>query len=550
MRIKKFLLAVLAVGIIVALIPMSALAGSPPTFGSPPLAPNVAGFTSTTATIAWGGVNATVNLTFITCYWCNVDGGTVPASWGTTDGGGNATITVNPEGQTQPTFNITGLTATTKYYWNMVVTDPNGSTWWTTGTSNSFTTTSVTNSTGISTVSATLPTTNSVNLNGSLTSLGGVSIVYVCFFYGASANFLTSNPSQTLIQYYTAIQPFTISITSGLLPNTTYYFCAASSPDGQNWNYGKTMTFFTGTSSLISTVIQIKNVGLFSGYQQTGDLLVGVEAYCAYSSLYPSTSSQLDFQVQLLGLDDATIIAQTPLLQWGDKPEWIYLNQSAASALVTDGTYYIVITPNFTTNAPSVVSYQVQPADWSKSVSLPNWCLTVANAMNLTDTSIAGIPANSYTTPSTTSPYGSVITTSDDGYFTLGLTSLMSVFPNLFLQGSQTAAVSFTGSNDQYDVGHVWATQVGTQISSDFTVFGNVIGVSGKSAMGYGIALLSMVIVIIGLTMGGKGLVLLVLDYPLLIWGTEMGVISISWLIVPCIAMVILFARQFWVKPT
>ena len=54
----------------------------------------------------------------------------------------------------------------------------------------------------------------------------------------------------------------------------------------------------------------------------------------------------------------------------------------------------------------------------------------------------------------------------------------------------------------------------------------------------------------LNLTMGGKGLVLLVLDYPLLIWGTEMGVVSISWLIVPCIAMVILFARQFWVKPT
>jgi hypothetical protein len=68
--------------------------------------------------------------------------------------------------------------------------------------------------------------------------------------------------------------------------------------------------------------------------------------------------------------------------------------------------------------------------------------------------------------------------------------------------------------------------------------------------MEYGIALIIVIMCIIGIAMGGKGLVLLVLSYPLVIWGTQAGALSISWLIVPCVAMVMLFARQFWLKPT
>jgi hypothetical protein len=50
--------------------------------------------------------------------------------------------------------------------------------------------------------------------------------------------------------------------------------------------------------------------------------------------------------------------------------------------------------------------------------------------------------------------------------------------------------------------------------------------------------------------LGGKGLAMIVLSFPISLWGAEMGAIGVQWLLVPCIAMVMLWARQFWVKPT
>lgn len=546
MKLHRIFLPIIAIGIVVALlIPETVLAGTAPTFGTPPNAPNVSAFTDTTATIAWGGVNTNANPTTITCYWCNVDGGDVAANWGTTDGGGNSTIPLDPEGYTPPSFIITGLTASTKYYWNMVVTNPNGSTWWTTGTSNSFTTTAVVNTTAVTTVSATNPTTTSVNLNGNITNLGGGSLVYVCFFYGVSSSYLTSSPSQTSLQVQDVLQPFTASVTSGLLPNTTYYFCAGISPDGQNWHYGNTLTFFTGISST-TTNVKINNVGLFSNYETTGDLLICMEVYCNLTGLAPTASPSQNFVIELLDPTDTTIIASTPLLQWRDRPESIYLSPTLASTLTPDGAYHIQVDGLFSGAVNPYVDYIVQPADWSKL--LPTWIIGVGNDMELYD---FGSNNGTYVTSSTSS--GSIITDAGGGFFTTSIPNIQVIESASFQQSTSQATVpSNLGSpaNDQYDTNHNWTTQFGTQITSDWNTLGGVIGVSGRSAMGYAVALVILILTVIGVTMGGKGLPCLILTYPLILWGTEMGTIGIQWLVVPCIAMVLLFARQFWVKPT
>jgi len=78
------------------------------------------------------------------------------------------------------------------------------------------------------TLAATSVTNSSVVLNGDLKNMGGNGLVGVSYFYGTT----TSYGNQSNILYESQAQPFPISITSGLLPNTTYHFCAAVSIDG------------------------------------------------------------------------------------------------------------------------------------------------------------------------------------------------------------------------------------------------------------------------------------------------------------------------------
>jgi hypothetical protein len=393
------------------------------------------------------------------------------------------------------------------------------------------------------TLAATGITNSSVTLNGNLQNMGGNGLVLVCYNYGTT----TSYGSQTTILYESQAQPFPITVSSGLLPNTTYHFCASVSLDGVSWTNGSDKTFTTSLSTAATSVVKISNVGLFPNYINQGDLLIGIEVYCAYTGLYPSASPSTNFLVELLDPTDTTVLAQVPLLQWGDRPESIYLN--ANSGISADGAYHIQIDGTFSGASNPYADYTIQPADWTQQ--LPQWCINVGNNMNITDTNVFNIAPNSYIVPYTgQGGYGNVITTSDDGYFTLAFPSIMVQYPSLFQQGSTAAGVVFTTASDKYDSSHNWTTLMGSEISSDWAVFGQIAGVSGQTAMEYGIAIAVCIMVIAGIAMGGKGLVLLVLSYPLLIWGSQAGALSISWLIVPCIAMVILFARQFWVKPT
>jgi hypothetical protein len=438
---------------------------------------------------------------------------------------------------------VSGLSPNTTYHYCAIASAD--ATTWTSGADMTFVTGTSAAPT-FATLAATSVTNSSVVLNGDLKNMGGNGLVGVSYFYGTT----TSYGNQSNILYESQAQPFPISITSGLLPNTTYHFCAAVSIDnGATWTNGSDKTFKTLLSMASSTTVLINNVGLFPNYITQGDLLIGVEVFCAYTGLYPTAPPSTNFLVELLDPTDTTVIAQTPLLQWGDRPESIYLNPTAAANLIPDGAYHIQVVGTFAGATNPYVDYTIQPADWNQT--LPQWCINVGNNMNIIDTNLFNIAPNSYIIPSTVQGgYGNVITTADDGFFTLAFPSIMTQYPNLFQQGSTSAIVPFPAAKDNFDSSHVWTAEMGPEISSDFTTFGAIAGVNGRTAMEYGIALIIVIMCIIGIAMGGKGLVLLVLSYPLVIWGTQAGALSISWLIVPCVAMVMLFARQFWLKPT
>lgn len=404
----------------------------------------------------------------------------------------------------------------------------------------------------INTVSAINPTTSSVTLNANLTSLGAYSSASVWFDYGTDTSYgdSTSNVS------YSAQGVITPVVISTLIPNTTYHFRAAVSPDGlaADASYGSDMTFSTVLSTTTSKTIKINAVGLFPNYKDAGDLLVVAEVYCDWSGLSPASDPSQNFVLQLKDPTNTDIIAQDPLLQWGDRPEAIYLSPSLASTLTPDGAYYIVLAPTFTVGAPTAFSEQVTAEDWTQD--LYTWCIGVAKDMASYDQ----VATTNYVVTSTDNNEvitdtagGSGTGIGAGGYFTTGIPQISTVLPKLFQVTESQVEPTIGGSNDQWTPNHTWTTKVGSLIASDFGVIGNLFFGDtnhGQVVMGYMLLFIVLLICIFGVMLGGKGLPLLVLSFPITVWGAEMGAIAYQWLLIPCIAMVLLWARQFWVKPT
>jgi hypothetical protein len=256
--------------------------------------------------------------------------------------------------------------------------------------------------------------------------------------------------------------------------------------------------------------------------------------------------------------DGTTVIAVSPLMMWGDRPESIYLKPSIASTLILNAPYQIKVIGVFSGAANPYATHTILPDDWNGSdkIQLDAWCIEVAKDMETYDNKAVGTYVVSSTDNKeviTDTAGASGYNEGAGGYFTMGIPQISVVRPDLFQVTKSKAPVVLNSSNNVYDSNHVWASQVGSQIASDFNTFGSLIfgdSLHGASVMGYLLLLVAVVICVMGIGLGGKGLPLLVLSFPLILWGTEMGAIGIQWLLVPCVAMVMLWARQFWVKPT
>ena len=90
----------------------------------------------------------------------------------------------------------------------------------------------------------------SATVTGNLTSLGSATSVNVCFLYGISTSYGSTTPLQTM----TAAGAFTYTIT-GLLPSTTYNFCANADggPDGTATGLNATFTTPAASPPQVST---------------------------------------------------------------------------------------------------------------------------------------------------------------------------------------------------------------------------------------------------------------------------------------------------------
>ncbi|MBI2850849.1 MAG: S8 family serine peptidase, partial [Chloroflexi bacterium] len=211
------------------------------------------GTTGWDGTYGWGLVNAlaavteptsvtTGNATNITSNSASLSGNltslgsassaNVSFDWGTTSGSliyETAHITTNLTGSFSA--NITGLSANTTYYFRAKAVG-DGTSY---GNTANFTTLPVI-PLSVVTNNATNITTNSVRLNGNLTSLGSASSANVSFVFGTGPGVYTF---ETQIVSLSFTGSFSINVT-GLSPNT-YYFRAKAAGDGTA--YGNELSF-------------------------------------------------------------------------------------------------------------------------------------------------------------------------------------------------------------------------------------------------------------------------------------------------------------------
>jgi hypothetical protein len=264
--------------------------------------------------------------------------------------------------------------------------------------------------------------------------------------------------------------------------------------------------------------------------------------------------------------------------------------------LVEDSAYIVRMIGLFTGN-PST-TYTLAATDWKGDDldKLDQWMIGVAFNINSYDSATSWWRVSKDTISVDTdnnirlSDYGG-------GYFTGGIPAISSVRPNIFAALKDKPLLTITTATNVYDnqtwisaetyalndrVGYngvvyrcilagvttlpdtpatdaahwvaaaetLWKVQVGPKLANDMDALGDLLAIDGDEFLGFGIVILIIFITCLGMMAGGKALPLLILNFPLLMWGNQMRVIGITFTIVIAIMMAFLFIRAFYAKST
>lgn len=389
-------------------------------------------------------------------------------------------------------------------------------------------------------ISATSVATTSAMMQGNLFYIGTYSSVYLSFEYGLDTNYgyFTSESSATVEQ------TFSVTLT-GLTPNTTYHYRAVAR-NGIVYSYGEDMEFTTGysTSSMGSTTPIIIGVGVFSGYIGDGDLIFCVEVICTYPPYYPTGIPSEYFQVQLLDTDGTTLLAASPIVQWGDRPESIYLNATVAATLTDQAAYTIRVANISSENITVNTSYTLTASDWKGDdlERLDDWCIGAAANMQITD----GVGTdNPYLT--TITDYGVVITDAAGGYFTLGIPNIAQVRPNLFTTAEHKMTMATLSGDVNYNAGVTTSTRLGTHVTDDAQTVADVFGITGDNLLLYLIlaVVLFCIAYTVNSTQGFGALGALCLAVPIIGASAYFAVLNVVIPVMIAVIMTFLFVRQF-----
>lgn len=216
------------------------------------------------------------------------------------------------------------------------------------------------------------------------------------------------------------------------------------------------------------TCLAIEKGAVVMDYIETGDMLFVLEYVNIYPPYYPSYDPATYFDIQLLDTDGVTLIAQTPMSQWGVRPGAIYLNADTAAALTPGSAYYIGLYGNFGANPDAY--YTLTAADWA--TDLPTWCLLVAHDMEdfYTETSLTVFIAGK----------GEVLNEEGGAVFALGIPGLSDVHPEVFQVAIHTPGYT-AGDEENAWTAETWENMVGPQVAGFLNSTGDIVGTDGRA---------------------------------------------------------------------
>lgn len=378
---------------------------------------------------------------------------------------------------------------------------------------------------------------------GAVMSLGSETYVNAGFDYGLDTNY---GLGRTAMQQLTTLTSFAYPLT-GLFPNTVYHFRAVMTA-GSLTVFGEDKTFTTQPVAGSSTTILIRSAKMFQDYITTGDYLLVVEVLNNYTSLYPSQSPREHFTIQLLDLDNTTILGASPLTNWGDRPASIYFNPTAGAGLIVGANYFVKMIGDAAANYTSV-EYTLQVSDWKgfDLTALDSWSVGTAINMAISD----GVAIGTYVAYPTNQQ--AVINDAAGGYFTTGIPAIGGERPHLFATAQYTPTVTAgTASNtwDKTDADPAgWRAFVGASLAADIDKFALPLGATGKdfAAGAVMLAMLGCVMFVVG-SGGAQALGGVFISIPILWLGVFARAVPIAAIIVVIIFFSAFAIRQFVIK--
>lgn len=282
---------------------------------------------------------------------------------------------------------------------------------------------------------------------------------------------------------------------------------------------------------------------VYPSYITSGDLLFTLEYINIYPPYVDETTGEgvvepeLYFAVRLLDVDGVTVVASTPMMQWGNKPGAIYLNAAQAVSITPGGAYYLEIYGIFTGN-PSA-SYQLVATDWNGSIG--GWVIASAHDME-----------SYYSTTFTVySPVVSGTVLDEEGgvIFTAGIPYLMETHPELF----QVMVISHeftTPATQVTPLAGDWELQLGAGISGVFNSMGTMFGLDGQYIGASLLFLLYLGLVVSVGVKGGTPLIAVAIAFPIVgfgVWAFLVDFVIIGVIILILAALTLI---GYWVTRT
>ena len=298
------------------------------------------------------------------------------------------------------------------------------------------------------------------------------------------------------------------------------------------------------------TVLNVVDAKVFQGYLEDDDLLFCIEYYNTYPPYYDSNLDPRSyFQIQLLGLDHATVLAASPLMAWGEAPGSIYLSAASATAITVGGAYRIQVIGTF---SPYPVDYHdLTPADWgggSDLTHLDSWLISTAKSIQ----NFYGYTGSNVLWQNVTNQ-GEVLTDAGGALFTIAIPGIATVRPNKFLITQTNPQFSAGTANNVYDTaGGDYRAMLGDEIADDLDSWGDLFNIDGNVMGGWLIGIAAALAALVGVIMGGMGGVgvFVVVSMPILFIGTYTHLLGVQWVLVICaVPAAFMLVRQLWWKP-